>query len=155
MSTIRTLDFRDGPLVWVDCEMTGLDPRKDKILEIAVLITNGNLDIVDDGIKYVIRTDESILDKMDKWCTKQHAQSGLTQACLTSPFSHDYVAKAVLNYIKKWIPNQRVGVLAGNSVHADRSFLVEEMPEVVNWLHYRSLLAPRLDLNILICHVFK
>jgi len=66
-------------------------------------------------------------------------QSGLTQACLTSPHSHDYVATQVLHYIKKRIPYQRVGVLAGNSVHADRSFLVEKMPEVVNWLHYRSL----------------
>jgi oligoribonuclease len=61
---------------------------------------------------------------------------------LTSRYSHDYVANAVFDYIKKWIPNQRVGVLAGNSVHADRSFLVEEMPEVIDWLHYRSLSPP-------------
>lgn len=64
-------------------------------------------------------------------------QSGLTKGCLESPHSTEYVAKEVLAYIKKWIPTQRVGVLAGNSVHADRSFLVEEMPEVTDWLHYR------------------
>lgn len=64
-------------------------------------------------------------------------KSGLTEACLKSPHSKDFVAKVVLDYIKKWIPDRRVGVLAGNSVHADRAFLAEEMPGVVDWLHYR------------------
>jgi len=133
----KPLDFYDGPLVWVDCEMTGLDPRTDKILEIAVLITDGNLELVDEGIEYVIRTDGATLDKMDDWCKNQHGSSGLTKACLNSPHTKDYVAQAVLNYIKQWVPTQRSGVLAGNSVHADRSFLAAEMPEVVDWLHYR------------------
>lgn len=125
------------PLVWIDCEMTGLNVRTDTILEIAVLITNGNLELVDEGIQFIIHTEKDVLDKMDDWCTKQHGSSGLTQACLASPHSTEYVAKEVLAYIKKWIPDRRVGVLAGNSVHADRAFLVEEMPEVVDWLHYR------------------
>ncbi|KAF7362201.1 Exonuclease domain-containing protein [Mycena venus] len=130
----------DGPLIWIDCEMTGLDPDKDKILEIAVLITNGNLDLVpDDGIEFIIRTDKAILDGMDEWCTKQHGQSGLTQACLDSPHSHEEVSKAVLEYIKKWVPQRRVGILAGNSVHADRAFLVKHMPEITEWLHYRII----------------
>ncbi|KII95701.1 hypothetical protein PLICRDRAFT_34642 [Plicaturopsis crispa FD-325 SS-3] len=137
MAAPRPLNFYAGPLVWVDCEMTGLNPRKDKILEIAVLITNGNLELVDEGIEFVIRTDKSALDGMDQWCTNQHGRSGLTQACLDSPYTTSYVSQAVLAYIKKWIPDQRVGVLAGNSVHADRSFLQEEMPEVIDWLHYR------------------
>ncbi|KAF5380556.1 hypothetical protein D9615_004707 [Tricholomella constricta] len=138
-SMAKPLDFNAGPLIWVDCEMTGLDPRTDKILEIAVLITNGDLEIVDKGLEFVIRTDKAVLDRMGEWCTKQHGQSGLTQACLTSPHSLEEVSKSVLAYIKKWIPQQRTGVLAGNSVHADRSFLVEAMPEVIDWLHYRSL----------------
>ncbi|KAH8087847.1 oligoribonuclease [Cristinia sonorae] len=132
------LDFAAGPLVWIDCEMTGLNPRTDKILEIAVLITDGNLELVDDGIEFIVHTEKETLDKMDEWCTKQHGSSGLTDACIASPHSTEYVAKEVLDYIKKWIPERRVGVLAGNSVHADRGFLVEEMPEVVDWLHYRS-----------------
>ena len=92
---------------------------------------------------------------MDAWCTKQHGsvsynrcrlprnqklilfKSGLTQACLKSPHTREYVSGEVLSYIKKWIPAQKVGVLAGNSVHADRGFLINEMPEVVDWLHYR------------------
>lgn len=64
-------------------------------------------------------------------------QSGLTQACMTSPHTREHVSKIVLEYIKKWVPQRRTAVLAGNSVHADRSFLVEEMPEVIDWLHYR------------------
>ncbi|KAJ7209716.1 ribonuclease H-like domain-containing protein [Mycena pura] len=135
----RPLAYGDGPMVWIDCEMTGLDPSKDKILEIAVLITNGNLDLVDEGIEYIIRTDKASLDAMDEWCTNQHGQSGLTQACLDSPHSHDEVSQAVLAYIKKWVPRRHVGILAGNSVHADRLFLAKYMPEVVEWLHYRII----------------
>ncbi|KAH9941938.1 oligoribonuclease [Amylocystis lapponica] len=133
------LDFAAGPMVWIDCEMTGLDARKDKILEIAVLITNGNLELVDDGIEYIVHTEPEILDQMDEWCTKQHGKSGLAHACLTSRYSREYVAREVLAYIKKWIPQERTGVLAGNSVHADRAFLVEEMPEITDWLHYRFI----------------
>ncbi|KAG1781917.1 ribonuclease H-like domain-containing protein [Suillus placidus] len=132
------LNFNSGPMVWIDCEMTGLDPRRDRILEIAVLITNGDLELVDErGIQFVIRTDKAVLNSMDEWCRMQHGKSGLTQACMTSPHTREHVAKAVLEYIKKWVPQKRTAVLAGNSVHADRSFLVEEMPEVIDWLHYR------------------
>lgn len=138
MSPKAPLDFSSGPMVWIDCEMTGLDPRKDKILEIAVLITNGNLELVDEqGIQFVIKTDKAVLNSMDEWCKTQHGKSGLTQACMTSPHTREYVSKAILEYIKKWVPKKRTAVLAGNSVHADRSFLVEEMPEVIDWLHYR------------------
>lgn len=92
---------------------------------------------------------------MDEWCRTTHGavrppsarvyshsniylpQSGLTQACINSPHTKDFVAQEVLNYIKKWVPKEKTAVLAGNSVHMDRAFLMEEMPEVVNWLHYR------------------
>ncbi|KIM40274.1 hypothetical protein M413DRAFT_446448 [Hebeloma cylindrosporum] len=135
--TAKPMNFNDGPLVWIDCEMTGLDPQKDKILEIAVLITNGNLDLVDTGIEYIIKTDKKYLDGMDDWCTNQHGKSGLTKACLESPYTLEFVSKTVLDYIKKWVPESRVGVLAGSSVHADRMFLAAEMPDIVNHLHYR------------------
>ncbi|KAG9312410.1 ribonuclease H-like domain-containing protein [Chiua virens] len=132
------LNFQAGPLVWIDGEMTGLNPKHDKLLEIAVIITDGNLNAVDDGIQFAIKKDKTILENMDQWCIDQHGRLGLTQACLDSPHSKDDVSKAVLEYVKKWIPEKRTGVLAGNSVHFDRSFLVEEMPEVVDWLHYRK-----------------
>ena len=71
------------------------------------------------------------------WATDGPRQSGLTEACMNSPHLHDTVRREILDYIKKWIPRQWAGVLAGSSVHADRVFLVQEMPEVVDWLHYR------------------
>ncbi|KAF7321594.1 Exonuclease domain-containing protein [Mycena kentingensis (nom. inval.)] len=138
MST-RPLSYADGPIVWIDCEMTGLNVDKDKILEIAVIITNAQLEPVEKGIEYIIKTDKASLDAMDEWCTKQHGESGLTQACLDSPHTHEEVSKAVAGYIKKWVPQRRVGVLAGNSVHADRTFLVKHMPEIIEWLHYRII----------------
>lgn len=84
---------------------------------------------------------ESLQDPLYLVCilTFSPNQSGLTQACINSPHTLDFVSKEVVSYIKKWIPQQRAGVLAGNSIHADRGFLVEEMPEVTDWLHYRSL----------------
>ncbi|KAJ4483804.1 ribonuclease H-like domain-containing protein [Lentinula aciculospora] len=137
MGSVKPLDAVAGPMVWIDCEMTGLNPERDKILEIAVLITNGNLEVVDEGVEYVIRTEKQVLDRMDEWCTKQHGSSGLTDSCLSSTYTREYVAHAVLAYVKRWVPNSQTAVLAGNSVHADRSFLVKEMPELVDWLHYR------------------
>jgi len=133
----KALDFDAGPLVWIDLEMTGLNPKVDKIMEIAVLITDGNLELVDDGIGFIIRVDKEHLDRMDEWCTKQHGSTGLTQACLTSPHSLSFVEKFVVEYVKKWVPQTRVGVLAGNSVHADKAFLAEYMPSLVEHLHYR------------------
>ncbi|KAI0041349.1 ribonuclease H-like protein [Auriscalpium vulgare] len=135
----QTLDFYAGPIVWVDCEMTGLNPDTDKILEIAVLITDRELELVDDGIEFIIRTDKEALDRMDEWCTNQHGLSGLTQACLESPHSTESAQAAVLAYIKKWIPEKKIAVLGGNTVHADRAFLAKEMPDIVDWLHYRII----------------
>ncbi|KIM63991.1 hypothetical protein SCLCIDRAFT_1213810 [Scleroderma citrinum Foug A] len=139
MAALGPMNFSVGPIVWVDCEMSGLNPRKDRLLEIAILITNGNMELVDEGIEFVIKNDSSVLENMDEWCKTHHGQSGLTRACLSSPYSKDDVSKAILQYIKKWIPEPRTAVLAGNSVHVDRSFLIEEMPEVIDWLHYRII----------------
>ncbi|KAF6760234.1 oligoribonuclease [Ephemerocybe angulata] len=134
-----TLDFKAGPLIWIDLEMTGLQPGKDKIIEIAVLITNGDLELMDEGIEFIVRAEKSLLDGMDEWCTNQHGKTGLTKACLESPHTTEYVAKRVLAYIKKWVPEPRIAVLAGNSVHVDKTFLAIEMPEIVEHLHYRSV----------------
>ncbi|KAG8816645.1 hypothetical protein FRC19_011896 [Serendipita sp. 401] len=137
MEKPRPLTSQDGPLVWIDCEMTGLDFKKHKLLEIAVIITNGDLKRVDKGIDYVIRTDKADLDQMDEWCTRTHGETGLTKACLESENGHDWVESTVLEYIKKWVPTQRTAILAGSSVHFDRAFLAEHMPSLTDWLHYR------------------
>jgi len=133
------LSYDDGPLVWVDCEMTGLDPSTDKLIEIAVIITDGRLDPVDEGVDYVIRTEKEVLDNMNEWCINQHGKSGLTSACLTSPHTHEQVEALVRGYIEKWIPEPGAGLLAGSSVHADKMFLLAHMPSIMKHLSYRIL----------------
>ncbi|KAF7965434.1 hypothetical protein HWV62_43521 [Athelia sp. TMB] len=138
----KPLDFASGPLVWIDCEMTGLNPRKDKILEIAVLITNGDLELVDEGIEMAWTNGVQInIDRSMPELSAYQRIRYLLLGKLRTPPEPDYilpVTQEVLKYIQKWIPNHRTGVLAGSSVHADRSFLVEEMPAVTDWLHYRN-----------------
>ncbi|KAG8922094.1 hypothetical protein FRC01_014491 [Tulasnella sp. 417] len=119
--------------------MTGLDHKKDRILEIAVLITNGNLEVVDEGVEFVIKTEKEALDGMNAWCIDQHGRSGLTQACLDSPHDYASVYKSVMDYVKSWVPADRVAILAGNSVHVDKLFLMEGMPDLIDHLHYRIL----------------
>ncbi|EPQ26799.1 uncharacterized protein PFL1_05777 [Pseudozyma flocculosa PF-1] len=134
----RRLTHSDGPLVWIDCEMTGL-LATDRLLEIAVIITDAQLNPLDEGVSYVIKTEKHVLDAMGEWCVNQHGISGLTAACLdpTVARSHQDVRKAVLAYIIDRVPAKRIGVLAGNTVHADKVFLQRELPELVEHLHYR------------------
>ncbi|KAH7105781.1 ribonuclease H-like protein [Auriculariales sp. MPI-PUGE-AT-0066] len=141
MASRRTepLIEEDGPLVWIDCEMTGLDPKADVLLEIAVIITDGQLEPVDDGIEFIISTPKSVLDNMNQWCVDQHGKSGLTAACIAEPREHDvaWVEQRVLEYVKRWVPSRGVGVLAGNTVHFDKVFLSIGMKNLVEHLHYR------------------
>ncbi|CAE6455595.1 unnamed protein product [Rhizoctonia solani] len=148
---MNAMSFRDRPLVWIDCEMTGLNPETDRIIEIAVLITDGNLNLVDEaGCHYVVKTDKQALDNMGEWCVNQHGKSGLTQEAIESPHSPAEVAAHVLEYIKRWVPEPHIGLLAGNTVHADAMFLRAKGPDseglpkgiwsdIIEHLHYRSL----------------
>ncbi|CAO1631611.1 unnamed protein product [Parajaminaea phylloscopi] len=135
----RKLTAQDGPLVWIDCEMTGLNSQTDRIIEIACIVTDGKLQEVDEGVSYAIRTDKAVLDAMGEWCTRQHGQSGLTAACLDASVSRDHadVRAAVLAYVRERCPDERVACLAGNTVHADAAFLKREAPELMSHLHYR------------------
>jgi oligoribonuclease len=112
--------------------MTGLDIKKERLLEVACIVTDGQLNKLDDGISYTIRTDKHVLDAMGPWCVKQHGHSGLTKACLSDKVSYDHadVRAAVLAYVRDRIPRAGVACLAGNTVHADAKFLAKEMPEV-------------------------
>lgn len=102
--------------------MTGLDIQNDRIIEIAVIVTDGHLNPVDEGVSWVIQTPKEVLDAMGEWCTEQHGKSGLTAACIESPHTYEQVTANVLAYIKKWIPERGAGLLAGSSVHADMRF---------------------------------
>lgn len=126
------------PLVWIDCEMTGLNVTTDNIIEICCIITDGNLNIIDDGgYESTVYYDESVLLKMNKWCIDTHTDSGLFDKVLANP--QNTLAKVqdeLLEYLKKYIePNQ--GLLAGNSVHMDKFFMAREFPKVIDYLHYR------------------
>ncbi|KAJ3296929.1 Oligoribonuclease, mitochondrial [Rhizoclosmatium sp. JEL0117] len=125
------------PLVWIDLEMSGLDLKKDRILEIACIITDGDLNVVAESEDLIVRTDKALLDGMDEWCVQHHGQSGLTQSALTSPLSMQQVETQILDFIKLHIPQKNVGVLAGNSVHMDKEFLRKDMPSLLEHLHYR------------------
>jgi len=125
-------------LLWVDCEMTGLDLSKDKVIEFAAIATDANLKPLDDGVNWIIRTDMALLDGMDDWCTKQHGGSGLTAACLKSQWTLAAVDSMALAYARKHIPNGKI-LLAGSSVHVDKQFLKQDLPRLHNHLHYRVL----------------
>ncbi|KAI5466229.1 phosphoglucomutase [Mariannaea sp. PMI_226] len=131
----------DDPLVWIDCEMTGLDPDKEVILEIFCIITTGNLEILDEeGFHAVVHWPKERMDQMDEWCTNTHAASGLTAAVLASETTPEQAADALYEYVTRFIPEKRVGLLAGNSVHADRSFLRQEpYKKVIRHLNHRLL----------------
>ena len=111
--------------------------HQDSIMEVACLITNGNLEIVSDEFHLIIHQPQSRLDRMDEWCTKTHGNSGLTEKCLKSPITTLEAHQQLLEFIQRYIPDPRTGVLAGNSVHVDRLFLLKEFPLVVEHLHYR------------------
>jgi len=117
--------------------MTGLDLAKDHLIEIAVLITNGNLDIVAEGPELVIHQPKNVMDDMNDWCKEHHGASGLTDQVLKSTIDIHQAQSQVLDFIKTHIPEPGIAQLAGNSVHADKRFLEKEMPQVVDHLHYR------------------
>lgn len=138
MSLIRSTD----PLVWIDCEMTGLDPTKDTILSISCYITNHLLELTEPkGYHAIISTPASSLSAMSDWCIKTHTATGLVAACQSSSaISASQAASELLTYIQRYITEPRVALLAGNSVHADKMFLMREpWTSVLEWLHYRIL----------------
>jgi oligoribonuclease len=121
--------------------MTGLDYDNDEIIEIFCLITNGDLELAHDaGWGTVIHQSQERMDAMDEWCRKTHGKSGLTAAVVKSTVTAEQAAEELLAYIQKHIPEPRVAVLAGNSVHADRAFLSKgPYKQVIDYLHYRIL----------------
>lgn len=130
----------DAPLVWVDCEMTGLDSQTDNIIEICCLITDGNLDLIEpEGFEAVIHYPQERMDKMNEWCVQHHGDSGLTAKVIDSTNTLENVESRLLDYIKKHVPKPRTGLLAGNSIHQDRIFMVREFPKVIEYLNYRQI----------------
>ena len=125
-------------LVWMDLEMTGLDPETDTILEIATIITDKDLTVIAEGPSLAIHHSKAVLDAMDEWNTTHHGASGLSKRVLKSTISLAEAEKQTLDFIKKHVP-ERASPLCGNSIHQDRRFLVRYMPQVEAYVHYRNI----------------
>lgn len=121
-------------------QMTGLDTSTDVLLQVACYITDAHLNLLEpEGFEAVIHREAEVLDRMDEWCTATHGGTGLVQRVLDSTATVQEVEIKLFEYIKTYVPKKRTALLAGNSVHADKVFLAKEMPQVIEWLHYRIL----------------
>jgi oligoribonuclease len=126
-------------LVWADCEMTGLDLRRDALIEIAVLVTDSELRVLDEGVDIVITAPDELLDGMQPVVREMHAGSGLTEAVRASTTTVAEAEQMVLDYLRKYVPDARTVPLCGNSIATDRAFLARDMPELDAFLHYRMV----------------
>jgi len=125
-------------LVWIDLEMTGLNPDTDKIIEIATIVTDSDLNILAEGPQFVIHQSDAALDAMDEWCTEHHGNSGLTARVKASEISCAQAEQETLDFLKKWVP-AGAAPLCGNSIGQDRRFMVKHMPTLEAYFHYRSI----------------
>jgi len=127
-----------GNLVWIDLEMTGLDSAADVILEIACVITDGNLNTIAESPSLIIHQPEEKLRVMNQWCQEQHVKTGLVEAVRKSTIMLQQAEKEIFDLIRKHCPIH-TGVLSGNSVWQDRVFLAKYMPKIPVYLHYRTV----------------
>jgi len=125
-------------LVWMDLEMTGLDPSVDTILEIATIITDSELNIIAEGPNIVVHQADDVLDGMNDWCKQHHGDSGLSDKVRASKVSLEQAEQQTLDFIKLYVPHG-VSPLCGNSIHQDRRFLVPYMPTLEAYFHYRNI----------------
>ena len=125
-------------LIWIDIEMSGLEPDTDRILELAVLITNSQLELVAEGPVLVVHQAPAVLDAMDKWNKDTHGKSGLIERVKTSPLSEADAENRLLDFVSQYVP-RGMSPLCGNSVHQDRRFLVKYMSTLEKYFLYRNL----------------
>ena len=125
-------------LIWIDLEMTGLDPEKHVILEIATIITNDNIEIVAEGPIIAINHPEEILFAMDEWSMRQHQASGLTDRAKASPYNCRHAEQETLEFLRLHCQKEK-SPLCGNTIWQDRRFLVKHMPSLNEFLHYRNI----------------
>jgi oligoribonuclease len=125
-----------APLVWIDMEMSGLDPDACRILEIATIVTNAGLEVLAEGPDLVVHQPDEVLDAMDEWCTRHHGESGLTSQVRASAVSEAEAERQTLEFLAQWT-QAGASPLCGNSVHQDRRFIGRYMPRLDAFLHYR------------------
>src|SRR5438309_4668656 len=128
----------ENRLVWVDMEMSGLSPDTDRVLELAVVVTDGELDLVAEGPVIVVHQDDSVLDRMDAWNRSTHARSGLTTRVRESSFDEVAAERQMLDWAARYVPAGR-SPMCGNSICQDRRFMARWMPKLEAFFHYRNL----------------
>lgn len=132
------MSFNEQNLVWIDMEMTGLDPEHCVVLEIATIVTDKDLNIIAQGPVIAVHQSDEVLNNMDQWCITTHGGTGLTQRCKDSNIDVFDAAEQTIAFLKDYVP---VGAspLCGNSIGQDRRFLVKYMPELEAYFHYRNI----------------
>jgi len=128
----------DSNLIWIDMEMTGLDPDTCVVLEIATIVTDAQLNVLAEGPVLAIHQSDEVLANMNEWCIDVHGKTGLTQRCRDSKISvHDAQAQTIA-FLSQWVPAGK-SPLCGNTIGQDRRFMVKYMPELEAYCHYRSI----------------
>ncbi|MBV8658697.1 MAG: oligoribonuclease [Burkholderiales bacterium] len=125
-------------LIWLDMEMTGLEPDRDRIIELAIVITDGNLETVAEGPVMVVHQPDSILDAMDDWNKNTHGKSGLIDRVKAATTNEADVAARMIEFIGEHVP-KGASPMCGNTIHQDRRFMNRWMPTLEDWFHYRNL----------------
>ncbi len=128
----------DLNLVWIDCEMSGLDPEKERLLEIAVIVTGPELEPRIEGPVLVIHQSDALLHAMDAWNKGTHGKSGLIDKVKASTLTEAQAEQQIIEFIKRYV-SKGASPLCGNTIGQDRRFLVKYMPQLESWLHYRNL----------------
>ncbi|HAG97223.1 MAG: oligoribonuclease [Pseudomonadales bacterium] len=129
---------RNNNLIWLDLEMTGLDPDTDVIIEIATIVTDAELNILAEGPVFAVHQSDDTLARMDEWCTHQHGKSGLTERVRQSQVDEAQAEMATIEFLSQWV-DDRASPMCGNSICQDRRFLYRYMPKLEAFFHYRNL----------------
>ncbi|WP_153109011.1 oligoribonuclease [Propionivibrio limicola] len=125
-------------LVWLDMEMTGLDPERDRIIEMAMIVTDSNLETVAESPVWAVHQSDELLDAMDEWNKNTHGKSGLIERVKASTLDEAAVEAAALAFVQEYVP-KRTSPMCGNSIGQDRRFMVRYLPQLEEWFHYRNL----------------
>lgn len=125
-------------LIWIDLEMTGLEPERDRIIEIATVVTDSQLNVIAEGPVIAVSQPQELLDGMDAWNTRQHNQSGLVKRVMESTISEASAEQQTLTFLRQYIDKGK-SPMCGNSICQDRRFLYKYMPELAEFFHYRNL----------------
>ena len=137
-ATIAPVRPNEFNLIWVDMEMTGLNPDADRIIEVAVVVTDSNLNILGEGPVLAIHQSDEILDGMDAWNKGTHGRSGLIDRVKTSTVTEAEAEQVLIDFLRKYVPNGK-SPMCGNSICQDRRFMARGMPKLEDFFHYRNL----------------